>query len=76
MVRRTATTIDLYLDLNGIERGRTKGAVQRTVLKEFFRLGMHEKFYESVESLHHDLDAGLHHPTNLFHKNHLSMLLK
>ena len=58
---------ELYLDLNGIEHRRTKvrnpktnGFVERfngAVLEEFFRLSMHEKFYESVDALQHDLAA-------------------
>lgn len=60
---------ELYLDLNGIEHRRTKirsprtnGFVERfngTVLDEFFRVKMREKFYDSVEALQADLDAWL-----------------
>jgi transposase InsO family protein len=45
---------ELYLDLNGF--------VERfigTVLDEFFRVKMREKFYESVEALQADLNAWL-----------------
>lgn len=62
---------ELYLDLNGIEHRRTKvrtprtnGFVERfngTILEEFFRVTMHETFYESVDALQHDLDAWLRH---------------
>ena len=60
---------ELYLDLNGIEHRRTKvrspktnGFVERfngTVLDEFFRVKMRERFYDSVEALQADLDAWL-----------------
>ena len=60
---------ELYLDLNGIEHRRTRvrtpktnGFVERfnsTVLDEFFRVKMREKFYGSVEALQADLDAWL-----------------
>ena len=60
---------ELYLDLNGIEHRRTKvrspktnGFVERfngTVLDEFFRVKMREKFYDSIEALQADLDDWL-----------------
>jgi hypothetical protein len=62
---------ELYLDLNGIEHRRTKvrtpctnGFVERfngTALNEFLRIAMRETFYDSVEVLQADLDAGLVH---------------
>ena len=62
---------ELYLDLNGIEHRRTKvrtpktnGFVERfngTVLNEFFRITMRDRFYESVEALQADLDVWLIH---------------
>jgi transposase InsO family protein len=62
---------ELYLDLNGIEHRRTRvrspktnGFVERfngTVLEEFFRPALRERFYESVEALQADLDAWLVH---------------
>ena len=62
---------ELNLDLNGIAHRRTKvrtpwtnGFVERfkgTVLKEFFRVTMPEKFYDSVDTLQQDLDAWLRH---------------
>ena len=62
---------ELYLDLNGIEHRRTKvrttktnGFVERfngTVLNEFFRITMRDRFYESVEALQADLDVWLTH---------------
>jgi transposase InsO family protein len=62
---------ELYLALNEIEHRttrvgspRTNGFVERfngTVLQEFFRPTMHQKLYESVDSLQADLDAWLHH---------------
>ena len=62
---------ELYLELNGIERRRTKvktpktnGFVERfngTVLDEFFRVKMRETFYDTVEALQADLDAWLVH---------------
>ena len=57
--------------LNGIEHRRTKvkspkanGFVERlngTVLDEFFRVKMHETFYETLKALQDDLDAWLNH---------------
>ena len=38
---------------------RARGASHWTVLEEFFRVTMHEKFYDSVEALQQDLDAWL-----------------
>ena len=39
-----------------------------TVLEEFFRLAMHEKFYDSVDALQQDLDTCLcHHNTERPH---------
>ncbi len=62
---------ELYLALNEIEHRttrvgtpRTNGFVERfngTVLQEFFRPAMHQKLYESVDSLQADLDVWLHH---------------
>jgi transposase InsO family protein len=62
---------ELYLALNGIEHRRTRirtrrtnGFVERfngTVLDEFFRVKMRDRFYDSVEALQDDLDAWLFH---------------
>jgi len=62
---------ELYLALNDLEHRRTKvrsprttGFVERfhgTVLDEFFRVAMREKFYDTVEALQADLDAWLVH---------------
>jgi transposase InsO family protein len=62
---------ELHLALNGIEHRRTKvrsprtnGFVERfngTVLEEFFRPTLRERFYETVEALQADLDAWLVH---------------
>ncbi|MBO6756983.1 MAG: transposase [Roseibium sp.] len=62
---------ELCLDLNGLERRRTKvksrkanGFVERfigTVLDEFFPAKMRETFYETVDALLADLHDGLIH---------------
>ena len=62
---------ELYLALNGVEHRRTRvrsprtnGFVERfngTVLEEFFRPALRERFYETVEALQADLDAWLVH---------------
>lgn len=62
---------ELYLALNGIEHRKTKvrtprtnGFVERfngTVLDEFLRVKMRERFYDSVDALQADLDAWLVH---------------
>jgi transposase InsO family protein len=62
---------ELYLALNDIEHRRTRirtprtnGFVERfngTVLDEFFRVKMRDRFYGSVEALQDDLDAWLVH---------------
>ena len=62
---------ELYLALNDIEHRRTRvrtpktnGFVERfngTVLDEFFRVKMRDRFYDSVEALQTDLDDWLVH---------------
>lgn len=62
---------ELYLALEGIEHRRTRvrtprtnGFVERfngTVLDEFFRVALRDRFYETVEPLQTDLDAWLVH---------------
>ena len=62
---------ELYLELNDIEHRRTKvrspktnGFVERfnrTVLDEFFRIKLREKFYETVAAMQQDLDQWLYH---------------
>ncbi len=62
---------ELYHALNDIERRRTKvrrpqtnrfmERYNRTVLDEFFRIALRQKFYETVEELQADLDAWLIH---------------
>ncbi len=64
-------TYELYLSLNDIEHRTTKvrspqtnGFVERfnrTVLDEFLRPSLRQKFYGSVESLQEDLDQWLKH---------------
>ena len=49
---------ELYLDLNGIEHRRTN---VRTPKTNGFVERFNETVYESVEALHADLDAWLHH---------------
>lgn len=65
---------ELYLALNGIEHRRTKvrtpktnGFVERfnkTMLDEFFRTSLRNKFYASAEALQEDLDVWLKHYNN------------
>ena len=62
---------ELYLALNDIEHRKTKvgspktnGFVERfngTILEEFFKPKLRERFYDSVEALQADLDAWLVH---------------
>jgi len=62
---------ELYLALNDIEHRRTRirtpktnGFVERfngTVLDEFFRVKMRDRFYDSVDALQQDLDTWLVH---------------
>ena len=68
---KTTHPFELYLELNDIEHRRTKvrspktnGFVERfnrTVLDEFFRIKLREKFYETVAAMQQDLDQWLHH---------------
>ena len=62
---------ELILEIKGMDQHRikvrnpkTNGFVERfngTVLEEFFRITMREKFYDSVQALQQDLNAWLRH---------------